>query len=149
VIEWLPHINVSLNALAIVLLLTGYVFISQGRELAHKRTMMATLGVSVLFLICYLIYHANVPSKEFPKDPTVAPTAVRYMYYGLLLSHVLLAATVPVLAVWTIVLGVQNKRDQHKRLAKWTWPIWLYVSVTGVIVYLMLYQIFVIPDASA
>lgn len=122
--------------------------IQQGRELAHKRVMLATFGVNVIFLISYLIYHANVLSKEFPKDPDVAPTSVRYGYYVLLASHVLLAALIPFMAVWTIYLGLKNRRDQHRRWAKWTWPVWLYVSVTGVIVYLMLYQIYVPPAVS-
>jgi putative membrane protein len=143
VIEWLPHVNVSLNSLAILLLIVGFVLIKQKREAAHKKTMLATFAVSVVFLISYLTYHFNVPSKPFPVDPQVAPVAVRYAYYGLLLSHILLAATVPVLALWTIYLGIKGKREQHRKLAKWTWPIWLYVSVTGVIVYLMLYQIYV------
>lgn len=147
-VAWLPHVNVMLNATAVLLLSLGYVFIKQGREQAHKRTMLATFCVSVLFLVCYLIYHVNVPSKPFPRDPAVAPTAVRYFYYGLLLSHVVLAASVPVLAIWTIVLGLKNKRERHRRLARWTWPIWMYVSVTGIIVYLMLYQVYV-PNVAA
>ena len=142
-IEWLPHINVSLNGLATILLIVGFVLIKQKREDAHRKVMLTTLGVSAAFLVCYLIYHFNVPSKKFPTDTEVAPVAARYFYYGLLLSHVLLAATVPVLAIVTIVLGLKGKRQAHRKLAKWTWPIWLYVSVTGVLVYLMLYQIYV------
>ena len=148
-IEWLPHINVSLNGLATVLLIVGFVLIKQKREKAHKRVMLATLGVSAVFLTCYLIYHFNVPSKPFPKDTSVAPLAARYFYYGLLLSHILLAATVPFLALGSIYLGLTGKRAAHKRLSKWTWPIWLYVSVTGVIVYVMLYQIYYVPTVNA
>jgi putative membrane protein len=142
-IELLPHVNVSLNALATVLLIVGYVLIKQKREEAHKRMMLATFAVNVVFLISYLTYHANVLSKKFPTDTEVASVAVRYFYYGLLASHVVLAAFVPVLAVWSIYLGLTNRRESHRRVSQWTWPIWLYVSVTGVIVYLMLYQIFV------
>jgi putative membrane protein len=145
VIQWLPHINVSLNVLATLLLIVGFVLIKQRRELAHRRVMLATLGVNIIFLVCYLVYHYNAGSKEFPRDPSVAAPAVRYFYLALLASHVILAAAVPVLAVWTIYLGLKNKRERHRRLAKWTWPIWLYVSVTGVIVYLMLYQIYIPP----
>lgn len=144
-IEWLPHVNVSLNSLATMLLIAGFVLIKLKRETAHRNVMLATFGVNMVFLVCYLTYHYYAGSKQFPKDPEVAPTAVRYFYYLLLASHVLLAAAVPVLAVWTIYLGLKGYRERHKRLAKWAWPIWLYVSVTGVIVYLMLYQIYVPP----
>jgi putative membrane protein len=126
-----------------MLLIAGFVLIKQKRERAHRNVMLATFGVNMVFLVCYLTYHYYAGSKQFPKDPEVAPTIVRYFYYGLLASHVLLAAAVPVLAIWTIYLGLKGHRERHKRLAKWTWPIWLYVSVTGVIVYLMLYQIYV------
>ena len=146
-IEWLPHINVSLNALATVLLIAGFVLIKLGREHAHKWVMLATLCVSIAFLGCYLVYHFNVPSKPFPTDSSVAPTAIRYGYYCLLASHVVLAATVPFLAIASIYLGLTNRRTAHRRLSVWTWPIWLYVSVTGVIVYLMLYQIYVPANA--
>lgn len=144
-INWLPHLNVSLNGLATLFLIMGFIFIKQKREAAHKKMMLATFGVNVIFLISYLTYHANVLSKKFPTDTDVAPLAVRYFYYALLASHVILAALVPVMAVWTIYLGLKGRRESHRRLAKWTWPIWLYVSVTGVIVYLMLYQIYVPP----
>lgn len=144
-IEWLPHINVALNGTATLLLIVGFVFIKQKREKAHKRVMLLAMVVSVAFLACYLVYHFNVPSKKFPTDTSVAPLAARYFYYGLLLTHVVLAATVPFLALGSIYLGITNKRVAHKRLSKWTWPIWLYVSITGVIVYMMLYQIYVPP----
>jgi putative membrane protein len=148
VINWLPHVNVSLNVLATVLLVMGFILIKQKREAAHKKMMLATFGVNVIFLISYLTYHYFAGSKPFPTDPDVAPAAVRYFYYVLLATHVILAALVPILAIWTIVLGLKGRRESHRRLAKWTWPIWLYVSVTGVIVYLMLYQIYV-PQATA
>ena len=147
-IQLLPHVNVSLNALATLLLILGYVLIKQKRELAHRRVMLATFGVNVLFLISYLTYHANVLSKKFPTDTEVASVGVRYFYYALLASHVVLAAFVPFLAIWSIYLGLTNRRETHRRVSKWTWPIWTYVSVTGVIVYLMLYQIFVPPAAA-
>lgn len=146
-IQWLPHVNVSLNGLATILLIWGFLLIKQKRELAHRKVMLATFGVNVVFLISYLTYHANVLSKKFPTDTAVASDGVRYFYYALLASHVILAALVPVLAIGSIYLGLANKRESHRRLSKWTWPIWLYVSVTGVIVYLMLYQIYVPPAA--
>jgi putative membrane protein len=147
VVEYLPHVNVSLNATATLLLIVGFVLIKAGREVAHKRAMLATFGVNVVFLISYLIYHANVLSKRFPNDPSVASDTVRYFYYGLLASHVVLAAAVPFLAIWTIFLALRGRIDRHRRWARWTWPIWLYVSVTGVMVYLMLYQIYVPAEA--
>lgn len=146
-IEYLPHINVSLNALATVLLLIGFVLIKRKQEQAHRKVMLATLAVSAVFLACYLIYHFNIEggSKKFPTDTSVAPLAARYFYYALLLSHVLLAMAVPFLALGSVYLGLKGKREAHKRLSKWTWPIWFYVSVTGVVVYLMLYQIYKPP----
>jgi uncharacterized membrane protein YozB (DUF420 family) len=141
IVEVLPHVNASLNALATVLLIVGYVQIKRRQEAAHKWTMLACFGVSVVFLACYLTYHFNIPggSKRFPSYPS---DVVRYGYYVLLLSHVLLAAAVPFLAVITIWLGLADRRRAHRRLAWWTFPIWLYVSITGVVVYLMLYQIY-------
>jgi putative membrane protein len=140
-IHYLPHINAALNALATVLLVLGYVQIKRRQEQAHKWTMLACFGVSVVFLACYLTYHFNIPggSKRFPSYP---PTALRYAYYGILLTHVVLAAAVPFLAIATIWLGLADRRKAHKKIAWWTFPIWLYVSITGVVVYLMLYQLY-------
>lgn len=142
-IELLPHVNVSLNGLATLLLVIGRVLIYQKREKAHRNVMMAALVVSGLFLCCYLVYHFNVPSKKFPTDTDVAPLAARYAYYAILLSHVLLAITVPFLAIASIYYGLKDNRVAHRRVVAWSWPIWLYVSVTGIIVYAMLYQIYV------
>ena len=143
-IEMLPHVNVTLNGLATVLLIAGFILIKQGKPELHKRVMLAALCVSAAFLASYLTYHFNIEggSKKFPTDTTVAPLAARYFYYALLLSHVVLAMAVPFLAIGSVFLGLTDRREAHKRLSKWTWPIWLYVSVTGVIVYLMLYQIY-------
>jgi putative membrane protein len=140
-VHLLPHVNASLNALATVLLLVGYWQIKRRQELAHKWTMLACFSVSIVFLTCYVTYHLNIEggSKRFPAHP---PLAARYFYYAILLTHVILAAAVPFLAVGTIWLGLADRRQAHVRLARWTFPIWLYVSVTGVIVYLMLYQIY-------
>ena len=140
-VEILPHINAALNALATLLLVIGYVQIKRRQEAAHKWTMLACFGVSAVFLACYLTYHFNIPggSKRFPSYP---PALVRYGYYALLLSHVLLAAAVPFLAVITIWLGLANRRVAHRKIAWWTFPIWLYVSITGVLVYLLLYQLY-------
>lgn len=141
IVPYLPHVNASLNALATVLLVAGFVLIKRRREEAHKRVMLACFGVSVLFLTCYLTYHFNIPggSKRFPSHP---PVAIQYAYKGLLLTHIVLAALVPFLAIATIVTGLRDARLWHRRLAKVTFPIWLYVSVTGVIVYWLLYQVY-------
>lgn len=140
-VEILPHMNAALNALATLLLMIGYVQIKRRQEAAHKWTMLACFGVSVVFLACYLTYHFNIPggSKRFPSYP---PDLVRYGYYALLVSHVLLAAAVPFLAVITIWLGLADRRVAHRKIAWWTFPIWLYVSITGVLVYLLLYQLY-------
>lgn len=135
----LPHVNATLNALATLLLLLGYVQIKRRQEVAHKWTMIACFGVSAAFLACYLTYHYHAGSKKFPEYPLAA---VRGVYYIVLLTHVVLAAAVPFLAIATIYLGLADKRRAHRRLAQWTFPIWLYVSVTGVIVYAMLYQLY-------
>ena len=146
----LPHVNAALNALATLLLVLGYVFIKQGRERAHKRTMLACFGVSLVFLICYLSYHQllHAVTGQRGKPFEYPGLAVRYMYFTILITHVALAAAVPFLAVATIYFGLRDQRLRHRRVARWTFPIWLYVSVTGVIVYLMLYHIFRVPEVS-
>ena len=143
--EILPHVNASLNALATVLLVLGYALIKQRRETAHKWVMLSCFGVSVVFLASYLTSHTvkyaltGDGSTRFPAD---APSAIRYGYYAMLLSHVLLAAVVPFLALATIYFGLRDQRARHVSLAKITFPVWFYVSITGVIVYLMLYHIY-------
>jgi uncharacterized membrane protein YozB (DUF420 family) len=136
----LPHVNASLNALATVLLICGYVLIKRRRETAHKWTMLACFGVSVLFLASYVTYHVGIEgTKRFPDYPG---SVVRSTYLAILFTHVVLAAAVPFLAVATIYLGLRDRRRAHRRLARWTFPIWLYVSITGVVVYLMLYHVY-------
>lgn len=141
IVPYLPHVNAALNTLATVLLMVGFLLIKQRQEAAHKWTMLACFGVSVVFLTCYLTYHFNIPggSKRFPSYP---PAAIRYAYLSILLTHVVLAAMVPFLAIATIVTGLRDNRRWHRRLAKFTFPIWLYVSITGVVVYLLLYQLY-------
>lgn len=140
IVEYLPHVNASLNTLATILLVTGFVLVKRGNQKAHKIAMMSCFGVSVVFLLSYLTYHFNVPSKKFPAESF---PAAKYPYYLVLLTHVLLAATVPFLAIASIWFAIKNRIETHKKLVKWTFPIWLYVSVTGVVVYLMLYIWFV------
>lgn len=134
-LEDLPKLNAALNATAAVLLLCAYTLIRRGRREAHKRVMLAAFTVSVLFLISYLIYHAQVGSVRYPH-----PGAIRSVYLAILFTHTVLAAAVPVLAIITLRRGLKGNFARHKAIARWTLPIWLYVSVTGVVVYLMLYQ---------
>jgi len=131
----LPAVNATLNALAALLLIIGFVLIRNRRWVAHRNVMVAALVCSTLFLTSYLIYHSQVGSVHFPGTGTA-----RVVYFTVLISHTLLAATVPVLAGITVTRAFRRRFDRHRALARWTLPIWLYVSVTGVVVYLMLYQ---------
>ena len=134
-LEDLPKLNAVLNATAAVLLVCAFILIRRGRREAHKRVMLAAFTVSVLFLISYLTYHAQVGSVRYPH-----PGAIRSVYLTILFTHTVLAAAVPVLAIITLRRGLAGNFVRHKAIARWTLPIWLYVSVTGVVVYLMLYQ---------
>ncbi len=132
----LPAVNASLNSLCAVLLVTGFVLIRRGRRVAHRRVMLSAFATSVLFLASYLYYHFQTGSTSF-----TGQGGVRVVYFSILISHTILAGTVPILASITLVRGLRERFDRHRAIARWTLPIWLYVSVTGVIVYLMLYQI--------
>lgn len=131
----LPALNATLNAISAVLLVIAYRFIRRGERMAHKRTMLAAFTVSVVFLISYLVYHWHVGSVRYPGSG-----AMRVVYLTILATHTVLAAAVPVLAIITLRRGLKARFDKHRKIAKWTLPIWLYVNVTGVVVYLMLYQ---------
>ena len=133
----LPALNASLNALASVFLVTGYVLIRSGRRDAHKRCMLAALTTSALFLTSYVIYHANAGSVPFP-----GKGIIRIVYFAVLIPHVILAVTILPLALVTAARGLRGDYGRHVRIARWTLPLWLYVSVTGVIVYLMLYRLY-------
>ena len=124
-----------LNGTAAVLLITAYSLIRRGKREAHKRVMLAAFAVSTVFLISYLMYHAQVGSVHYPRTGVI-----RTIYLTILTTHTILAATVPVLAIVTLRRGLKGDFVRHRRIARWTLPIWLYVSVTGVVVYLMLYQ---------
>ena len=128
-----PAINATLNGTASILLLIGYSLIRRRRVQAHRRVMISAFAVSVAFLICYLIYHAQVGSVPYQKTGVI-----RTLYFAILLTHTVLVATVPVLAPITLFRGLRGDYARHRRIARWTFPIWLYVSVTGVVVYLML-----------
>jgi uncharacterized membrane protein YozB (DUF420 family) len=131
----LPAVNASLNAVSGVLLLIGYVLMRARRIALHRTFMLAAFASSVVFLICYVVYHAQVGSVPFPRYGFVRP-----LYFTILITHVALAATVPPLAIITLSRGLKGRYPQHRRIARWTFPIWLYVSVTGVLVYVLLYQ---------
>jgi uncharacterized membrane protein YozB (DUF420 family) len=131
----LPAVNASLNATAAVLLVLGYALIRRRRVDAHRKAMLAAFACSVLFLTSYLVYHAQVGSVKFQGTGTA-----RTVYFAILLTHTLLAAVVPFLAGITLWRAWREDFAAHRRIARWTLPIWLYVSVTGVVIYWMLYQ---------
>jgi uncharacterized membrane protein YozB (DUF420 family) len=136
-ISILPTVNATLNALSAVLLVWAYVLIRNKRVEQHRKVMLTAFATSCLFLICYLIYHAQVGSVPFGHEGTT----LRTIYLTILLTHTVLAAMVPFLAVITLRRGLAGKYDRHRKIARWTLPIWLYVSVTGVVVYGMLYHL--------
>ena len=132
----LPGVNASLNATSAVLLVAGWIAIRGGRRTAHRNLMVAAFSCSVLFLVSYLVYHYQAGSTRFPGTGTV-----RQVYLGILLTHTVLAAGVPVLAVITVSRALRGRFAAHRKIARWTLPIWLYVSVTGVVIYWMLYRV--------
>lgn len=132
----LPTLNAFLNALSAGLLIRGYFLIRQGRREEHKQTMLAAFTTSVLFLISYLVYHYGAGSVKFQGQG-----AVRVVYFAILLSHTVLAAAVAPMAIMTLRRGLKGNFAGHKSLARITLPVWLYVGVTGVVIYLMLYHL--------
>jgi len=135
-VTFLPTLNATLNATSAVLLTAGWFFIKARRIGAHRRCMIAAFITSSLFLISYVIYHAQIGSKPFP-----GTGPIRYVYFSILIPHVTLAAVVLPMAIVTLRRGLRRDDDRHRRLARWTLPLWLFVSVTGVIVYVMLYHL--------
>jgi len=131
----LPSVNAALNATAAVLLIWGYSLIRRKRIETHRKVMITAFITSCLFLVCYIVYHVQVGSVRFQK-----PGPIRTVYLAILGTHTLLAATVPVLAIITLSRALRRRFDKHRKIARWTLPVWLYVSVTGVVVYLMLYH---------
>jgi uncharacterized membrane protein YozB (DUF420 family) len=133
----LPALNATLNAIAASLLTLGYVMIRRRRIEAHRRLMLAAFATSALFLISYLVYHANAGSRPFPGQGPI-----RAVYLAILLTHIVLAAAILPMALITLSRALRGRFDRHVAIARWTLPIWLYVSVTGVIVYVMLYRLY-------
>ncbi|MFI5177390.1 MAG: DUF420 domain-containing protein [Vicinamibacterales bacterium] len=135
-VTFLPTLNATLNATSAVLLTAGWFFVKRGRIDAHRRCMVSAFITSSLFLISYVVYHAQIGSKPFPG---VGP--IRYVYFSILIPHVTLAAVTLPMAIVTLRRGLRRDDDRHRRLARWTLPVWLFVSVTGVVVYVMLYHL--------
>ena len=131
----LPALNATLNATSAVLLTTGWILIRRGRIAQHRAVMIAAVCTSALFLISYLVYHAQVGSVRFTKQGPI-----RAVYFTILLTHTVLAVAIVPMVLVTLTRGLRARYERHRRIARWTMPIWLYVSVTGVVVYLMLYQ---------
>jgi putative membrane protein len=133
----LPALNAALNGTAAVLLVTGYICIRRGAWGAHKACMLGALTTSALFLVSYVTYHYHAGSRPFPGEG-----AIRIVYFAILITHVILAAVILPMALITAARGLAARYDRHVRIARWTLPLWLYVSVTGVVIYLMLYQLY-------
>lgn len=131
----LPAVNASLNALSGLLLLVGYALIKSGRRDQHRAVMLAAFASSAAFLVCYLVYHAQVGSVPFTRQGFVRP-----LYFTILLTHVVLAAVVLPMIILTVTRGLKGRFREHRKIARWTFPVWMYVSVTGVLVYVLLYQ---------
>jgi uncharacterized membrane protein YozB (DUF420 family) len=132
-----PVINATLNGTSGVLLFVGRVFIKRGRMAAHKAVMIAAVVTSSLFLVSYLYYHYHVGSVRFQGHGWSRP-----VYFTILISHTILAATIVPLVIITLSRGLRQRFDKHRAIARWTYPLWMYVSVTGVVIYFMLYHLF-------
>jgi uncharacterized membrane protein YozB (DUF420 family) len=133
----LPAVNATLNATSAVLLVLAYRAIRGQAIERHRRLMLAAAAVSMVFLVCYLVYHARVGSVRF-----TGQGPVRALYFGILITHTILAAAIVPLVLRTLYLGLKRRDPQHRRIARWTFPLWLYVSVTGVVIYVMLYHLY-------
>jgi putative membrane protein len=146
-ISSLAPINATLNAVAGILLLGGFLFIRRQNVAAHRVCMIAAFVVSVAFLACYLTYHYRVGDVRFTGQGWIRP-----VYFTMLVTHVMLAVAIVPLAIVTLNRALAARFDAHRRIARWTWPLWMYVSVSGVLVYLFVYQIYgppLMPTASA
>src|ERR1043166_521961 len=137
----LPAVNASLNALSTVFLTFGYIFIKQKKQNAHRNCMIAAFITSAIFLACYLTYHFTVKAVTKFQGQGIA----RPIYFFILITHVILAVVIVPLILVTLTRALRQRFDRLKKIARWTWPLWMYVSVTGVIVYMMLYKWFPAP----
>lgn len=137
----LPHVNAVLNSIATVLLLIGFVLIRSGQRDLHRKVMITTIIVSAVFLVCYLIYHFTAPVFVYR-----GPDWSRPLYYTMLISHVILAVIVTPMVAVTAWRSLHGQFEKHRKIARWTWPIWLYVTASGVLIYVVLYHMF--PDVA-
>lgn len=139
----LPAVNGGLNALSTIFLSAGYYFIRRKNVSAHRKCMVSAFVTSILFLVCYLTYHIYI-ARVLHRGPTrfVDPEWFRPIYLGILLTHTILAVVIVPMVLMTLSRAVKQRFDLHRKIARWTWPLWMYVSVTGVLIYLLLYQIF-------
>ncbi len=139
----LPAVNACLNGLSAVFLSTGYYFIRHKNRMAHRNCMVAAFVASALFLACYLTYHGYL-AYHLHRGPTIfkEPAWFRPIYLVILLTHTLLAVVIVPLVLITLWRALRQRFDRHKKIARWTWPLWMYVSVTGVLIYFLLYQVF-------
>lgn len=139
----LPPVNALLNGLSAVFLSVGYYFIRRNNQNAHRRCMLLAFAASVLFLVCYLTYHTYL-AYYLHRGPTIFrdPAWFRPVYLLILLTHTVLAAVIVPLALISLWRGLKQRFESHRKIARWTWPLWMYVSVTGVVIYLLLYQVF-------
>ena len=133
----LPVVNATLNATSAVLLVLAYRAIRRLEIERHRKLMLSAAAVSTVFLVCYLTYHARVGSVRF-----TGQGPVRTLYFAILISHTILAAAIVPLVLRTLYLGLKRRDDRHRKIARWTFPLWLYVSITGVVIYLMLYRLY-------
>jgi uncharacterized membrane protein YozB (DUF420 family) len=133
----LPALNATLNAISTVFLTVGYVFIKRGQKNAHRNCMVAAFATSCVFLICYVLHKVLVRGVHTPFG---GEGAIRTFYYVMLITHIVLAMAIVPLILITLSRALKARWEHHKKIARWTWPIWMYVSVTGVLVYLMLYK---------
>ena len=140
-VQDLPFINACLNGLATVFLTLGFVFIKKGNKIAHRNCMISAFVTSAVFLACYLTYHINTSAVT----RFVEPAWFRPIYLVLLLTHVVLAVVILPLIFITLSRALKERFEQHRKIARWTWPLWMYVSITGVLIYLLLYQVFPQP----
>ena len=130
----LPTVNAVLNLISTILLVRGRILIGQQDQNAHKKYMIAALVSSALFLISYTIYHANVGSVPYPHYDWTRP-----LYFTILIPHIILAAIMGPFIIWAVVCALREKYDKHRRIVRWIWPVWVFVSITGILIYLMLY----------
>jgi len=138
-VDQMPSLNAALNGLASVFLLLGYIFIRKDNKTAHKNCMIAAFVTSAVFLACYLWYHYNSEIHNALIHPS---SIVNTLYYFILITHIILAIVILPLIFITLNHALRERFDRHRKIARWTWPLWMYVSVTGVIVYLFLYVFF-------